>query len=302
MKRGSHMRRRWKFPSVSIGAAALLLATAFAVSSPALAASARATSKPAARVESARALANARAFLSHMRIGAPMHRAGASHGYVVDGITQMSSTNWSGYADTGAANSFTSVSGTWVEPTATCGSSESLAAFWVGIDGISGADPTVQQDGTLIECLGGSASYFDWWETYPGNAVQIEHNVGPGDVISASVIHNGSYSLSVTDSTHSADSFTVNEPCGASTCKNESAEWIAEAPCCSGSSVYPLSNFGKWKVTNAQTTYLGTSGPITVDPNIDEITMVDGSSLVKAAPGPLKAGGTKFKVKWERST
>jgi hypothetical protein len=63
-----------------------------------------------------------------------------------------------------------------------------------------------------------------------------------------------------------------------------------------------LSNFGKWKVTTAQTTYLGTSGPITVDPNIDEITMVDGSSLVKAAPGPLKAGGTKFKVKWERST
>jgi hypothetical protein len=297
------MHRRWKVSSLAIGAAALVVATGFTVASPALAASSQGAPRSEAKAASAQALANARAFLSHMRIGAPMHRVGASHGYAVDGISRLNSTNWSGYADTGAANAFTSVSGTWVEPTATCGSGTSLAAFWVGIDGISGSDPTVQQDGTIIECSGGSASYFDWWETYPGNAVQIVSSVNPGDVISASVIHNGNYSMSVTDSTHSGDSFTVNEACGASTCKNESAEWIAEAPCCSsGSNVYPLSNFGKWKVTNAQTKYLGTSGTITVDPNIDEITMIDSSSLVKAAPGALKAGGAKFKVKWERSS
>jgi len=297
------MHKRWKIPSLSTAAAVLVLGSVLAITSPALAASGRASSRPMSREASAQELAAARAFLSHIKVGAPMHRLGAYHGFASDGITPLKSSNWSGYADTGTANSFSAVSGTWVEPTATCGSGVSLAAFWVGIDGISGSDPTVQQDGTIIECSGGSPVYADWWETYPGNAVQIEKAVNPGDVISASVVHNGSYEMTVTDSTHSGDSFSVTEPCGASTCENESAEWIAEAPCCvSGNNVYPLTNFGKWKVTSAATTYKGTSGSITVDPNIDEITMVDGSNAVKAAPGALKASGSKFKVKWERSS
>jgi len=296
------MQRRFKVPSIGVAAVALVVAIAFAVASPALAASTQAASKPMTKVASAHALAEARAFLSHIKVGAPLHRAGAGHGVVTYGISQLQSSNWSGYADTGAANNFSAVSGSWVEPTATCGSGLSLAAFWVGIDGISGADPTVQQDGTIIECQSGSASYFDWWETYPGNAVQIEKSVSPGDHITASVTHNGNYAMTVTDGTHSADSFSVSEACGASTCKNQSAEWIAEAPCCQGSSVYPLSNFGTWKVTGAKTTYKGTSGSIKVDPNIDEITMVDSSNAVKAAPGPLNTSGAKFKVVWKKST
>ncbi|MGO9342933.1 MAG: G1 family glutamic endopeptidase [Acidimicrobiales bacterium] len=297
------MHKRWKAPSLSIAAAVLVLGSALAITSPALAASGRATSKPMTKEASAQALAAARAFLSHIKVGAPMHRVGPYHGFASDGITPLSSTNWSGYADTGSANSFSAVSGTWVEPTGTCGSGVSLAAFWVGIDGISAADPTVQQDGTIIECSGGSPVYADWWETYPGNSVQIEKAVNPGDVITASVVVNGSYQMKVTDSTHSGDSFSVTEPCGASTCKNKSAEWIAEAPCCvSGGNVYPLTNFGTWKVTSAATTYKGTPGSISVDPNIDKITMVDGSNAVKAAPGNLKASGTKFKDTWERSS
>jgi hypothetical protein len=297
------MYRRLKVPAVSVGAVLLVVATALAVASPALAAPTRAASKPMTKEANAHAVAEARAFLSHVRVGAPLHRVGAAHGSITNGISQLSSTNWSGYTDTGAANSFSAVSGSWVEPTASCTSTTSLAAFWVGIDGISSADPTVQQDGTIIECLSSHAYYYDWWETYPGNAVQIENSVSPGDHISASVIHNGTYALSVTDSTHSADSFSVTEACGASTCENESAEWIAEAPCCvSSGSVYPLSNFGTWKLTSAATTYQGSPGSITVDPNIDEITMVDSSNHVKAKPGALKLSGTKFKDTWERST
>ncbi len=295
------MHRRWKVPSLGLAAAVLVIGSALAITSPALAASGRASAKPMSTESSAQALARARAFLSHIKVGAPMHRVGAEHGFSSDGITDLTSSNWSGYADYGSANSLSAVSGTWVEPSATCTSTTSLAAFWVGIDGISGSDPTVQQDGTIIECLSGEAFYYDWWETYPGNAVQIENSVDPGDVISASVTHSGSYEMSVTDSTHSGDSFSVNEPCGASTCENESAEWIAEAPCCSGESVYPLADFHKWKVTSAATTYEGTPGSITVDPNTYDITMVNGSDQVEAAPGSLKASGTKFKVKWERS-
>jgi hypothetical protein len=295
------MRTRFKVPAISFGAVVLVAATALAFASPAVATASRPASKPMTRDANGLALAQARAFLSHVNLGAPLHRVGVTHGVVTDGITQLQSTNWSGYADTGAANSISQVSGSWVEPTATCTSAESLAAFWVGIDGISASDPTVQQDGTIIECLSGTAHYYDWWENYPANPVEVVSSVSPGDAITAQVIHNGQYSMSVTDSTHSADSFTVNEPCGASTCENESAEWIAEAPCCKGSSVYPLSNFKVWKLTGAQTTYLGTPGSITVDPSTDEITMVDSGNAVKAAPGPLKLSGTKFKDTWKKS-
>lgn len=295
------MHRKFKIPSIGLGAVVLVAATVFAVATPALAASSRAASKPMTKEASAHALAEARAFLSHIKVGAPLHGTGTVHEVTTDGVTQLKSTNWSGYGDPGANNSFSAVSGTWVEPTATCGSTTSLAAFWVGLDGLS--DSTVEQDGTIIECVGGAAAYYDWWETYPGNAVQIIHNVSPGDSISAKVTHSGSsYTMAVTDNTHSGNSFSVSKPCGASACDNASAEWIAEAPCCSGSSVYPLSNFGTWKVTNAQTTYLGTPGTITVDPNQDEITMVDSGNAVKAQPGVLKLAGAKFKDVWKRST
>jgi hypothetical protein len=243
--------------------------------------------------------------LSHINVSDPMHRIGTDTGHVTNGITSLSSGNWSGYADySSTKNAFSAVSSSWVEPKAvTCGSGISLAAFWVGIDGISNADPTVQQDGTIIECDNGSLLYADWWETYPGNAVQIENDVNPGDSISASVTYSGNkYAMSVTDSTHSSDSFSTSQPCGASTCENESAEWIAEAPCCkSGSSVYNLVDFNKWKTTDAATTYEGSSGPITEAPNGYEITMVDSSNRTMAAPGALSDGGTKFKVKWARS-
>jgi hypothetical protein len=282
-----------------MGVSLLVLSFGIVAASPALAA-ARPNSKPTVSIARADAMREARQFLSHIKVGAPLHSTGTFHASTTNGVSQLTSTNWSGYADVGAAKSFTTVSGSWKEPTAICGSGLSLAAFWVGIDGISSSDPTVEQDGTIIECDGGSASYFDWWEMYPTNAVQIKNAVNPGDQISAKVSYNGSYSLSVTDSTHSGDSFSVTESCGSTTCENESAEWIAEAPCCQSSgNVYNLSDFTKWKVTSAATTYNGTLGPITEAPTIDEITMVDSSNRQMSVPGALNAGGNGFKVKWK---
>jgi hypothetical protein len=34
----------------------------------------------------------------------------------------------------------------------------------------------------------------------------------------------------------------------------------------------------------------------------DEITMVDSSGAVKAAPGPLNSGGNGFSLTWERAS
>jgi hypothetical protein len=155
---------------------------------------------------------------------------------------------------------------------------------------------SVEQDGTLAECYHGTAHYYTWWEMYPTNAIQtVGSTVRPGDSISASVVRSGtSYTLSITDSTHPASSFTTTQTC--SNCANSSAEWIAEAP--SGSrGVLPLANFGTWHLSGATEN----SGVISSAPD-DELTMVDSSGLVKAQPGPLNSSGNAFTVTWERSS
>jgi hypothetical protein len=242
--------------------------------------------------------AAARTALEHLAIGQHGldHRV-SGHAARVKGLTQVESTNWSGYADTGSG--YSSVTGSWTEPTATCSSrATSLAAFWVGIDGYS--SDSVEQDGTLIECYRGTAYYYTWWEMYPTNAIQVVgETLRPGDSISASVVRSGtSYTLKVTDSTHTANSFSTTQTC--SSCANSSAEWIAEAP--SGSSgVYPLSDFGTFTLSGATVSTTSASGDISSFTD-DEITMVDTSGHVEAQPGALNGSGNGFSVAWERST
>jgi hypothetical protein len=226
------------------------------------------------------------------------HHVGvSSHG--IKGLTNVQSTNWSGYADTGS--SFSAVSASWTEPSATCSSrAEQLAAFWVGIDGYS--SNSVEQDGTMIECLNRKAYQFTWWEMYPTNAVQVVgQTAAAGDAITAKVTRSGtSYTLTVTDATHTADSFTRTETCSASSCVDSSAEWIAEAP--SGSSgVLPLANFGTWTASGAATTEGTTAGTISSFTD-DEITMINSSGATKALPGALNGAGTGFSVTWERAS
>ncbi len=247
----------------------------------------------------AQARAAARAALRQLEIG---QRAAdqpvARHALRVKGLNQVQSTNWSGYADDNSAgNSYTQVSANWTEPSASCTSATSLAVFWVGIDGYGSS--SVEQDGTLVECYQGAAYYYTWWEMYPSNAIQVVGgSLSPGDSIGASVTGSGSsYTLTVTDSTNPANSFSTTQTC--SGCANSSAEWIAEAPS-SSSGVYPLSDFGSWTASNATVTS-GSAGVISSFPD-DELTMVNGSGAVKAQPGALNGSGDGFSVTWESSS
>jgi hypothetical protein len=250
--------------------------------------------------QSAGAVSAARSFLAHLKVGqhATNHRV-SSHATRIDGLTQEQSTNWSGYADNNTSgNTYSTVTAKWTEPAVTCTSTTALAAFWVGIDGLTSG--SVEQDGTLAECFGGTAFYFTWWEMYPTNAIQVVgQSVHSGDAITASVVRTGaSYALKVTDSTHTANSFTTTQSC--STCANSSAEWIAEAP--SGSAgIYPLPNFRTWTTSSATVKSGSTSGVISSFPD-DELTMINSSGAVKAQPGALTAGGNGFTVTWKRST
>lgn len=259
---------------------------------------------PAAAHRGANARVTALALLKHLKIG----EHGTNHavtGHMTVGgtaATQVQSTNWSGYADDNASGTkYSKVVGKWTEPTGKCsGSTTSLAAFWVGIDGYTSG--SVEQDGTLIECVKGTAHYYTWWEMYPSNAIQVVgKTLKPGDTITASVVKSSTtYTLKLTDSTHTGDSFTKKKTCGASTCPDTSAEWIAEAPCCASTNTpYPLTNFGTWSLHGAAVTGSGKSGTISSFHH-DAITMINGKTkAVEAKPGALNSSGTAFKDVWK---
>jgi hypothetical protein len=244
----------------------------------------------------ARAIAAAIAALKQLKIGDHATNHAVGHGVKVNGLTQVRSTNWAGYADDNTkGNTYSTVTGSWSEPAVSCPShGTQYAVFWVGIDGFTSG--TVEQDGTLAECNKGTASYFSWWEMFPTNSIQVVgHSVSRGDSISASVVRSGStYTLKLTDTTHPANSFSTAQTC--STCVNSSAEWIAEAPS-SGGRILPLANFGTWTEKNATVN----SGVISSFPD-DELTMVDNSGAVKAQPGTLNSTGNGFSVTWKSST
>jgi hypothetical protein len=190
------------------------------------------------------------------------------------------STNWSGYAVTGSAGAFSSVSSSWTEPTATCndGGTE-YAAFWVGLDGYN--SNSVEQTGTDSDCNGGSPDYYGWYEMYPANPVYFTNPVAPGDSMSASVSVSGnSYTLTLTDSTRG---WTQKENETGSGLANSSAEVITEAPSSSGP--LPLADFGtiNYSGSTVNGTSMGSANPTSITmvgssgDQLDSTSAMDGS-------------------------
>ncbi|WIG60298.1 MAG: hypothetical protein OJF49_003046 [Ktedonobacterales bacterium] len=202
------------------------------------------------------------------------------------------STNWSGYANTGGT--FTDVKGSWTQPSASCSSGQTAySSFWVGIDGDT--TNTVEQTGTDADCSSGTPTYYAWYEMYPKFPVNLSNPVKPGDAITAEVKNTGSghFTLTISDATQGW-SFTTTQT--SKKAKLGSAEWIAEAPSGSGG-VLPLANFGTVNFSNC--TANGQS--ISANPNPDEIVMQTSGGTVKAQPSGLGGGGTSFSVAWKHS-
>ena len=262
-------------------------------------ASAVGAKKPSyARVhDSQLAKAAALSALRGMRVGSPAERAPGQKG------AANNSYNWSGYVDlkTSVNKKYSAVSGQWTEPSVTCPSKEDQSAvFWVGLDGWN--DLTVEQDGTFAECYLGTAYYYTWWEMYPTNDIQTVGTISPGDSISSTVTYSGgTYTLSVTDSTHPSASFTEHETCASNlTCKRSSSEWIAEAP--GGTrGLFPLADFGTWTLSHATVTGTSGSGVISTFSN-DQIFMIDsGDDYNLATPSSLNGSGNGFTDTWGNS-
>ena len=220
-----------------------------------------------------------------VRSGGPMvHHSGISNA--------AESTNWSGYAVDGST--YTSVSASWVEPTGTCTSATRYSSFWVGLDGDTSS--TVEQTGTDTDCVGGTAQYYGWYETYPNPSYSFGDTVKAGDVITASVVYEGSneFNLTLADTTQNWSVSTTQTVSGAA---RSSAEVIIEAPCCTSSGgVLPLADFGTVNVSDS----VVDAEPIG-DLSPTQIIMVDSSGLDKDTVSSLSAN-ENFSATWERAS
>jgi len=220
------------------------------------------------------------------------------------------SSNWAGYSVTGSTLtplSFSSVSGIWKQPKATCaGGRATSSAFWIGLGGFSQSATGLEQIGTLADCTtAGRAQHAMWYELLPAASVPIPLKVFPGNVIAASVSDAGTtVTLRIRNLTRKT-SFT--KVVRMSSPDLSSAEWVAEAPsACDARGrcvVLPLTSFGTVPFAHASASANGHTGAID-DPAWSPTTIelvLDGSApgrpgTAGAAPSALSPDGSVFTV------
>jgi hypothetical protein len=204
------------------------------------------------------------------------------------------STNWSGYAVSGGAGAYRSVSASWTVPAVACTSGNRYASFWVGLDGYGGHSRSVEQTGTDANCTGKTARYDGWYEMFPAAPVYFRTRVRPGDHLTASVTFSGTdtYTLVLKDITRGWSHSVVKDVPGLA---RSSAEVITEAPS-SATGVLPLADFGSVRFAAAKVNGNALKGlhPI-------RIVMIDADRLVKDSTSAFGPAGA-FRNTWIRSS
>ncbi|MGD0196708.1 MAG: G1 family glutamic endopeptidase [Solirubrobacteraceae bacterium] len=208
------------------------------------------------------------------------------------------STNWAGYAVvTGSsthafAKRFTTVSGSWTQPTATCVPGQpTFSAFWVGLGGYRQSSQSLEQIGTEADCSpNGTVSYYAWYEYVPDGPHTIHViPVNAGDTINATVHVVGERAtVSLTDATTAA-TFTYTKVMRSPKPNVGAAEWIAEAPSnCNQNNCTPLAltDFGSVNFTNATATSVGNDGLHTGV--IDDPDWIYGAINLQSGPGHFR--------------
>ncbi len=205
------------------------------------------------------------------------------------------SSNWAGYVavpSVSVGSRFSSVSGSWTQPSATCSAGEeTYSAVWVGLGGSRKNARSLEQIGTGADCTrSGSAHYSAWYELLPAGPVNLTLKVHPGDQMSASVtVRAHEVTLRIRDlSTGARFSRTQR----VSKFDVSSAEWIVEAPSvCSSTSfcaTLSLTNFGTVAFSSATATAHGHTGAVE-DPDWSATTLELRQNAGATAPGPAAA-------------
>jgi len=210
------------------------------------------------------------------------------------------SSNWSGYNEgvLSTGTPVSSISGTWVVPTATqhtAGQAEN-SATWIGIGGgcldtgCTATDSTLIQAGTEQDVAAdGTASYSAWWEIIPAPSISTSITVHPGDTINCSISYTVPevWTISLTDVTD-GQGFTQTVPYPSD---ESTAEWIEETPTeigTSGTGLAALPNLGSVQFTNASVN--GSSANLQA---ADEVQLIDSNGDVIADPS-APVGGSAF--------
>lgn len=236
------------------------------------------------------------------------------------------SPNWSGYIATGSQSdpiSFSSVTGTWTVPTASCtaGGGPSSSTVWVGLGGYT--TKYQEEVGTDTNCSSsGQPVYYAWFELVPYIAYTIKEKVLPGDTVTG-LVKSLSISLVELEVTDQTQGWTWSRNITFSMQDISTADWIVEAPetclwyVCSEAN---LANFGSVGMTAVSaTTSAGETGTLT-DPNwtVLPIQLVPSPVLIAnlnpeapgptqtgkasspagATPGPVSPDGSSFSVTW----
>jgi hypothetical protein len=205
------------------------------------------------------------------------------------GSAASTSYNWSGYSVSGGT--YNSVAATWTQPAVAASSTDTYAAFWVGLDGDGNVNyDSVEQIGTMGYTFSGRVYYVAWYEMFPDVMQQItSFTVNPGDVLTASVQSTGSsFTLSLKDATTGKSFATTRTDASA---EHASAEVIAEAPSDS-SGILPLAQFGLASFSDCAINggSLSAAGATSID-----MLGSDDDSVI-AATSALSADGTGFTV------
>jgi peptidase A4-like protein len=244
------------------------------------------------------------------------------------GHAVASSSNWAGYAVTPleattsttpttsptpmTPTTFTSVSGSWVQPAVSCTKSKATyAAFWVGLGGFSPTSQALEQIGTQATCTAaGEKKYSMWYELVPAASVPIRFKVFPGNALTASVkVNSTQVTLQIrnlTRKTNFTKTLFMAEP------DLSSAEWIAEAPTgCNGSRCVqlPLAKFSTLTFTKASATtsdgHTGTISDASWSPttiNLGDIASGPSATATSGAlPSPLSSDGASFAIAWQQA-
>src|SRR4051794_31286914 len=216
------------------------------------------------------------------------------------------STNWAGYATTGAR--FRSVRARWTVTKMRCTRGQSgWSAAWVGLGGFTGDGRGLEQTGTDSSCdKHGRAAYAAWYELVPAPSRRVRMRVRPGNQMSATVTVRGQrVTLTLRNRTTGK---RVVRRARMKAPGIASAEWVVEAPSgCNAAhhcDVLPLGDFGTTRFTHASATgaagHSGTISDAAWTPT--RIVLSEGASSAglgsgaAALPSPLSPLGASFSV------
>ncbi len=223
------------------------------------------------------------------------------------------STNWAGYAVHRAGVSFRQVSGSWIQPSATCVAGRpSYSSAWVGLGGYSPTSDALEQIGTEVDCdASGQVISSAWYELVPAPSKTISLAVRPGDAMHASVTVTDNRVVVELDDLTSHHRFRKTVRTDA--IDVSSAEWIVEAPsqCISQFTcqALPLADFGSVSFDSASALASdGTAGTIgrrawtrtriKLTPGAQALIVSRNSTDTagSAAPSALRGDGSAFDV------